>query len=326
MSNNSQLVDIANEVHKPVRRNYPRRKVLVAGIDDTWAADLVDMQAFKKKNDEYAYMLNVIDVFSRYAWSVPLKTKSTTNVLAGFKKIISESGRKPHKLWTDKGTEFVAKQMTNWYKQNKIIRYSTYSEHKSAFVERFNRTLKTLMWKRFTIEETTRWIDMLPELLYTYNNIKKHSSIGMTPAMASQKGREDKLLKSQYKDALKKPRRKPKFKIGDWVRVSKMKHVFRKGYLPNWSDETFRVVGVTHLYPYTYHIQDQQGDVIEGSFYEQELLKTQHHEVYQVERIVKHRTRNGVKEVLVKWVGYPHSENTWEPASNFITRIDDDSF
>ena len=176
---------LADELHKPVKRKFPHCHVIVYSVDDVWGADLVDMREWKNYNKGYVHMLTVIDVMSKYAWAIPLKDKKGDTVKTALEKIITESGRTPDHLWVDEGGEFYNKTMKAYLNKNNIIMYSTYSENKSAVVERFNRTLKTNMWKRFTAENTRKWIDMLPKLLSDYNN-RKHSSIKMSPIKASE--------------------------------------------------------------------------------------------------------------------------------------------
>ena len=167
-----------------MRRKFQRRKVEVYGVDDIWGADLVDMQEWSRNNKGYKYMLNVIDVYSKYAWSVPLKDKKGDTTTEAFKYIVKNSNRIPKHIWVDKGKEFYNKIMDEWLKENNINRYSTFGEHKSAVVERFNRTLKEKMWKRFTAENTRNWVDMLDRLLSEYNKTV-HRTIGMTPIKCS---------------------------------------------------------------------------------------------------------------------------------------------
>ena len=114
------------------------------------------MQAFAAANNGYRYMLNVIDVLSKYAWSVPLKDKTALSTLNAFKEIVNKSNRRPSKIWCDKGKEFYNKFMDEWLTENSITRYSTYSEHKSCIIERYNRTLKTKMFKRFSAPNTRK--------------------------------------------------------------------------------------------------------------------------------------------------------------------------
>src|SRR5206468_3158755 len=136
---------------------------------------------YGKQNSGYKYMLNVIDVFSKYAWSIPMKNKTGLTTLEAFQTIAKESGRIPKHLWVNKGLEFYNKGVSSWLKENNIIMYSTYSEHNSCIVERFNRTLKEMMWKRFTAENTRNWIFMLDNLMKEYNN-RVHSTIVMSPS------------------------------------------------------------------------------------------------------------------------------------------------
>ena len=172
-------VKLADELHKPIKRNFTRRRVIANHIDEIWCSDLVEMQQFSKWNKGYRYLLMVLDVFSKYGWIVPLKDKKGETVAEAFKKIFKE-GRKPQYLWTDKGKEYYNKHVKELLDKNKITLYSTENEEKSSVCERWNRTIKTQMWKQFTIQGNTMYLDMLPKILKQYNNTK-HSSIKMTP-------------------------------------------------------------------------------------------------------------------------------------------------
>ena len=144
-------VKLADELHKPIKRNFTRRRVIANHIDEIWCSDLVEMQQFSKWNKGYRYLLMVLDVFSKYGWIVPLKDKKGETVAEAFKKIFKE-GRKPQYLWTDKGKEYYNKHVKELLDKNKITLYSTENEEKSSVCERWNRTIKTQMWKQFTIQ------------------------------------------------------------------------------------------------------------------------------------------------------------------------------
>ena len=305
--------ELAEELHKPVRHKFTRRNVLINEIDDVWSCDLVEMQEWSKENKGYRYMLNVIDVFSKYAWSIPLKDKKATTVLGAFEKIVSESKRQPKHIWVDEGKEFYNKYMDESIKENDIVRYSTHGEHKSAVVERFNRTLKTNMWKRFTAENTRNWIDMLDKLLRDYNN-KVHSTIKMTPVQASLKENEVAVWNNIYRN-VKRATNKELFKIGDTVRISRTKGMFEKGYLPNWSEELFTIVEVKKTNPPTYILKDTLGEIIAGSFYNEELQKSKQ-EVYRIEKVIRKKKIDGVEHGFVKWVGYSDKFNQWIPMTD----------
>ena len=173
---------LAEELHKPFRRKFKRRRVLVNGINKIWAADLVDMQAFTKFNRGVKYLLTVIDVFSKYGWLIPLKDKTGKSVASALKTIFKE--RKPGKMWVDKGKEFYNKDV-----KDLITLYSTENEEKASVVERWIRTMKEKMFKYFSANSTNVCIDVLPDLVKEYNNTR-HSSIKMTPVQASKKENE----------------------------------------------------------------------------------------------------------------------------------------
>ena len=299
---------LADELHTPIQRKFTRRRVIVYHIDEIWAADLVEMQQFSKWNKGYRYLLMVIDVFSKYGWIVPLKDKKGESVTKAFSEIFKE-GRKPQYLWVDKGKEFYNKHLKDLLEKYNIQIYSTENEEKSSVVERWNRTIKTKMWKQFTIQGNTQYLDMLPKILKQYNNTK-HSSIKMTPVEASKKKNEGTVYFNLYGD-MKMLIQKPKFKIGDTVRISKYKRkTFDKGYTPNWTEEVFTVDKIQYTNPITYKLKDLNHEEIQGSFYEQELLRAKQ-DVFRIDKVIRRDYKK--KQALVKWKGYSDEFNTWVP-------------
>ena len=264
---------LADELHKPITKNFSKRKVISNGIDKIWAADLVEMQMFSKWNNGIKYLLMVIDVFSKYGWIAPLKDKKTESVSKAFNEIFKKNKRKPMMLWTDKGFEFISKHFKEFLKKEKIKLYHTENEEKSSVVERWNRTMKNRMWKMFTANNNTVYWDKIDKLVNNYNNTK-HSSVKMTPNEASKKENEEKVFVNLYGNLIYWKPKKPKFAIGDKVRISKYKRrVFDKGYTPNWTEEVFVVDKVLPTKPVTYEIVDSMGEEIEGSFYGKNFKK-----------------------------------------------------
>ena len=266
------------------------------------------MQKYSKVNEGYRYILTVIDCFSKYAWAVPLKNKEGKTVLDAFKYIVKTSKRTPKHIWVDEGKEFYNSSMTTWINNNNIIRYSTQGAHKSAIVERFNRTLKTKMWRKFTENDNTVWVNgLLDKLLDEYNNVDIHRTIGMTPARAS-------LAKNGSLIASKLQVEKGgigRLKVGDNVRMSLVKGVFDKGFEANWSEQIYVVESVKNTSPVSYTIKDLQGEPIIGRFYEQELQKTTQ-SVYRIEKILQRKIgKDGIEMLRVKWKGYPNKFNQW---------------
>ena len=251
---------LAEELHKPITRHFKKRRVMSYGIDEIWAADLVEMQKLSKWNKGFIYLLMVIDIFSKYGWIVALKDKKTESVSLAFDHIFKKSKRKPEKLWTDKGSEFISKHFKDFLKKHDVILYHTQNEEKSSVVERWNRTMKNRMWKMFTSNNNSIYWNKLDTLLDDYNNTK-HSSIKMTPTEASKKKNEKQVFANLYEDEIYRKPGKPNFSIGDKVRISKYKRrVFDKGYTPNWTEEVFVIDKINLTKPVTYNIVDLLGE------------------------------------------------------------------
>ena len=298
--------ELAEELHKSVTKKFPRRRVYADGIDKIWAADLVDMQSFSRDNKGVKYLLTIIDVFSKYGWIVPLKQKTGIAVANALEQVFRE--RKPEKLWVDKGKEFYNKDV-----RKLITIYSTENEEKSSVVERWNRTMKERMFKYFSANNTRKYIGVLDEMVRQYNNTK-HSSIKMTPVEASEKKNENKVWLNLYDDRIYDQEIKPKFRVGDKVRITKKKGLFEKGYTPRWTEEVFTVSAIQYTDPTTYKIADLNGEEIQGTFYEEELQKSSQ-EIFRIEKVIK---RKGDRS-LVKWVGYPDSFNSWVDNKDLIS-------
>ena len=298
---------LAEELHKPVKRKFRKRRVLVSGIDKIWAADLADMQALSKENEGYKFLLLVIDTFSKYGWIVPLKDKKGETIVKALKEIFKESGRRPDKLWTDKGREFFNKDV-----RDLVYLYATENEEKSSIAERWIRTMKEKMFKYFTDNNTYNYIDALPELVEDYNNTV-HSSTKLTPTDASKEENELTVWRNLYPDRYKTSRLNPKFSVGDEVRITKKKKDFEKGYTARWTEEIFTIKEIRETNPITYKLEDLQGEEIEGTFYEPELQKTEQ-QIYRIEKIIKKEKGRS----FVKWKGYSDKFNSWVDNKDLI--------
>ena len=139
-----QSQQLAKERHKPITSKFKNRKVYSAFKDNLWAADLADMQLLSRYNKGIRFLLCVIDIFSKYAWVVPLKDKKGISIVKAFQIILKLSNsRKPNKIWVDKGSEFYNASFKKWLQDNDIVMYSTHNKEKSVVAERFMRTLKS---------------------------------------------------------------------------------------------------------------------------------------------------------------------------------------
>ena len=250
-------------IHKYNKKKFKRNKIIVNGIDDTWQADLVDLSNLSEVNDDYKWLLTVIDVFSKFAWAIPLKNKQSNSVVEGFQK----------------------------------------------------------MWRYFTFRQSHRYIDILQDIVYSYNHTF-HRTIKTSPNEVN-KINEELIFKNIYgysKDLGDSTVVKNKFKVGDKVRISKYKNIFEKSYTPNWTREIFIVDKILPRVPTVYILKDQNNEIIQGIFYEQQMEKIfKNDDIYYVEKIIKSRkNKKGIKEYFIKWLGYPDKFNSWEPLKNII--------
>ena len=169
---------LADELHKPVIKKFNKRKVYSQFKDNIWGEDLADMQSLSRKNKGIKYLLCAIDLYSKYAFVIPLKDKKGISIVNAFNKIIKQSRRKPNKIWVDQGSEFYNNVFKKWLSDNDIIMYSTYNEGKSVVAERFIRTLKikNKLYKHMTATGKNVYYDVLDDAVNKYNNTK-HNTI-----------------------------------------------------------------------------------------------------------------------------------------------------
>ena len=201
--------------------------------------------------------------------------------------------------------------------ENNIKFYTSQNEDiKCAVVERFNRTLKSRMFRYFSHTSSNRYVDVLQDFVTGYNR-SYHRTIKMAPVNVTLTN------ESEIRKRLGRKKLTPrwKFAVGDKVRITRTRQPFRKGYLPSWSTEIFTVKSRVSTDPATYQIADSDGEVIAGKFYAEELQKVAAKAadaLYDIEKVIKTRRKAGVTEHLVKWVGYPEKFNSW--VSGIITR------
>ena len=232
---------LSDELHKPVIKKFEKRKVYSQFKDNTWGVDLADMQSLSRKKKGIKYLLYAIDLFSKYAFIIPLKDKKGISILNAFDKIIKQYNRKPNKIWVDQGGEFYNNIFKKWLSDNNIIMYSTYNEGKSVVAERFIRTLKYKLYKHMTATVKNVYYDVLDDIVNEYNNTK-HSTIKMKPIDVGDNNKRVYIDEHNEKSA--------RFIVGDRVRISKFINIFPKGYTPNWSKEIFIVDKINDTVPY----------------------------------------------------------------------------
>ncbi len=308
----------AYTLHKPIKRNFKRRPVIISSNNEELQMDLIDVHHLQKENKGNKFILTAIDVFSKFAWAFPLKSKKGIEIVQILKKILnSKEGKKIRYLHTDKGTEFYNMNVKNLLKTKNITHFSTYNdEMKASIIERFNRTLKMKLWKYFTKTGKFNYIDVLPKLINSYNNTY-HSTIKTEPTKINQKNKE-KIWWNIY-GLPDLPIYNPKFKNGDYVRITSYKMTFDKGYIPTWKEEIFKIKKKLNTNPITYKVVDLNDEEIEGSFYNEELQHVDLPKEFKIEKIIKSHGKGKNKKIFVKWKGYSDSFNSWIKASELQT-------
>ena len=214
LGNDFNMEDLSQELNKPVINKFPRKKIIVNYIDEIHSCDLVDMQKYSRMHKGYKYIFTNIDIFSKHAWSFPIKSKKISDIRSCYEKIFKK--RKPKFIWSNKESSFFFKEMLKFFENSNVKIYYTNSNLKAVVTERFNRSLKELMMKEFVKNNNTVWYNILPKLIKFYNN-RYHNTIKDKPININ-KSNEKYIKNTIY--AYITTNKIPKFKINDIVRIS----------------------------------------------------------------------------------------------------------
>ena len=297
-----------------------RRQVIVPYIDYMWDVDTASMRGYMKENKGFGYFILAIDIMSRFVWCKPIKTPNGVETRKVFQQIFKEK-RTPEKVRTDKGTEFSNKDVREFFEKHKIKHFVTQNEVKANYAERAIQTIKGKIMRYMRAKRTSHWLDQLQNITTSYNNTT-HRTIKQSPASVTKED-ENKLwglLYSPKKLSKIIPKKLSyKFKIGDYVRVSRLRHAFQRYYNEHWTNEIF-IIKERNMQQYipVYVLIDYDKDPIKGIFYEGELQKVfvDENALYSVEKVVEERIQNRVKESLIRWKGWPEKFDSWIPSRN----------
>ncbi|KAL3110838.1 hypothetical protein niasHT_014776 [Heterodera trifolii] len=300
---------------KPKREKFRRLRTVPTGFMTDVQADLADFQALSRKNSGYRYLLLAVDVLSRRMFGSPVKSKRPADVKRAFEEVFGQMPKLPETLYTDRGLEFLAKPMKEFFAENGIKKYETSSKKKAAVAERAIRTLKTRLYKYFSANNTSAWVDVLPKFLSAINNSVCRAT-GLRPNEISDVNARE-VWKRVYGEGVVPADKRPKFKAGETVRIPEPKHIFEKGYIPNYSDHVYTVDEARSTNPQHYLLKDYYGTKLKRKFYLPEITKVQVDEntMYRIEKKYKERMRDGKKEILVKFIGFP--EKYWVTDEDF---------
>lgn len=301
-----EKMQVVKELHTPARKVYPRRKYYVKKIDQTWSLDLIDLPNLKKYNKNHAFILVAIDMFSKFCFAKPLKTKKSEEVGKAFENILLESNRTPQNIVSDLGGEFYGSPFQKLMGKYGINHYSVFSTVKASHSERQILNLKRKLWIKMNFEGNYRWINYLDEIVDNYNS-SKHTRIHIAPKHVTKDNEREIYHKYFDHDRIErfKTPRKFKFAKGQYVRVSRQKLVFEKSYTQNFSNEVFRINRVLPTNPVSYELIDFDENIIRGTFLNQELLATKYPNIFLIERVLKRKKEKFLWNIL----GYLNLKN-----------------
>ncbi|KAL3079528.1 hypothetical protein niasHT_037898 [Heterodera trifolii] len=284
-------------LHRQAKRRYRRLPTLAPGLHTEWQADLAIFDRLAKQNRGYSYLLVCIDTLSRQVFVEPVKTKTSVNMIRAFGRIFKRSKYIPWKVLTDQGKEFTARAVQHFFRAKDVEHFCmlTSPQFHAGMAERANRSIKERLYRYFTERNTYKWIDVVQDFVRAINH-SPNSTIGMCPADVNFKNAEA-LRQKLHNAAENVVRRQPRYRVGDRVRIEKYKHVFKKGYLPRFTNELFTVAEVhPERSPVVYRLRDDHNEIISGWFYANDLCKTledKQQKMYEIEKILKKKRQNG---------------------------------
>jgi hypothetical protein len=315
---------------KNSRVKFPTNPYKIPQLNSQLGSDLIDLSKFSSFNNGYRWILVIMNLYSRFVWTEPLKSKNALSVLEGTKKIMSRMPFKHQSLQTDRGTEYYNVHFRKYVSENDINHFSTGS---SVFpVERFNRTILSRIFRYQTAKNTRDWVTVLENLTHSYNNTI-HSAIGATPyeilngIKEIKKIRTSKAYQAQFEKYAKQDR-KYALSVNQLVKLSYDPHhgnPFQKSYHGRWTEELFRVAAVVdkpgQRLLYKVKTIGEPSELIQNTFYANELSKV--NEAFlsgslHIDKILKYRGKGKKREALVTWKNYPKEYQTWQLADTLL--------
>jgi hypothetical protein len=301
---------------RPRRVRFPRSKTVPAGYLTDVQCDLADMGNHSMENEGNNYILVAIDVLSKQIFAAPIKTKTPIDLIPAFERIFGQMEMICHRLFSDKGGEFTGKVMRKYFENKEVDKIECNSSSvKAALAENAIKRLKQRIYRYFHRVGTYKWIDVLDKIVYAINHSKSRVLGGLCPADISFKNAQA-LWRKNYGpiEKLINPKviKAPRYKVGDYVRMSRNKSTFAKGYTPSFDNEIIQVDKVKPAVrpngTVQYWVKDAKGEPFDGFFYEQDLTKVRLDEriPYRIEKeIQRKKNKDGKMEYLVKFFSDP---------------------
>ena len=319
-------------LQREVRRPTKIPNIRVSGLNAQWSMDLMDVQNLSKENDGIKYLLILIDTLSKYLRVVTLRQKTAKDVLNAM-KLVFDSGVKSTSIRSDRGGEFKNRLLQKFLKEEGVRLFFANQSSKASIAERVIRTIRGRLYRYFQKNRTHRYIDVLPDIVANYNSTSHRSLGGLAPkdvtseneadiwAQLYLKRKQQNKCANQSKRGKRRRNIKFRFKINDLVRLSHLKHIFRRGYNQQFTGEIFKITKRFHLQGIPmYKVTDFNDETIEGDFYENDMQKVYKEEdsLWLVEKLIKKRKRKGQTEWLVIFQSWPDKFNQWVKESDIV--------
>lgn len=299
--------------HRFFKRRFPRLHVWAPYQGYRVELDLLSMEHFAADNGGVKFLLNVIDQFSRFAFSEPLLSKSPKDVQKSFAKICSKCPFTIQSIYADDGKEWKG-EMGRFLDEKNIKIIVATSWVKASIIERFQKTLKLRIVKYMRQQHSYEYVSALPNIVNNINN-SVNRTLQMAPAsiqFSNQHVLYNRLYRPQRKAHSKFKRASAMFEVGDDVIVGLKNTIYKRGYEQNYSDEVFKVEAILPTTPITYRIKDRKDRLLPRKYYQRELQRVRfdQHYLYDFEvRTPKAKPRRN--KVLVHFLTEPDDKEEW---------------
>lgn len=282
-------------------------------------ADLIDIGQLSAENGGVKFLLVLIDVMTKFVWLYPIRDKSASSMVSALRRWLNEIDVAPQRLKTDQGREFRNAPVQQLLRERGVVWEAAFGTKKASVCERVNKTLQILIFKYLTENETLKYVNVLPQLVETYNKRGHRTLEGLSPREADRPANERRvqaIFTEKYGKMERLRKRKLPLKVGDIVRVKIEPRKISsdsRAYARQFKGEQFRIVRINRTLPIAmYYLKSlDDGEIIEGAFYKEELQRLKG-DVYKVERVIRERrARGGGREYLVKWKDFGERHNSW---------------
>jgi transposase InsO family protein len=314
-------------LHREYKQPRVYNPIYVRGRRKQVQADLIDVSKVAPQNDDVRFLLVLIDIFTKRVWVYPLKRKDAGRMKTAVLGWLNSLDVVPEKVVTDRGTEFTNAEVRGELASHRVAWEPANGTLKACIAERVNKTLQILIYKYMSENETHRYLEVLDDLVDTYNRRPHRTLEGMSPEEADDPRNEARVLaifNARY-EKLARRRREPKYKVGDMVRVKtdpKKISSSARAYAEQFHGEYFNIIRINRTLPVPmYYLRSADtGELIEGGFYANELQQLRG-EVYKIESVLdRRRAADGTEELFVKWKYFGENWNEWIPADS-VTRV-----